>query len=512
MLDVYFKPLKKEKFDNNNVIVLLMNNTLKINIDINRTNSIFYSLVHKIIQKHGKIIGEFSKISKFCIPIDQEGNTQSILIVGIGEESLEVRASEVEELGAKIYLNIQQSTIRKSTITILMNDRVGNFSAEETAALIASGAILSSYNFSKYKTQSKEHSQSGVQVLNIIVEHYQNAHDIFQDKKSVAMGVYFARDLTNEVPNILYPASYAERIVQHLRPLGVNVNVIDEQKMHSWGMGALLGVAQGSAHESKLVVMHYNGTEDNETKPVCFVGKGVTFDTGGISLKPSSKMELMKYDMGGSAAVVGTIKSLALRKAKTHVVGVVGLVENMPGANAQRPGDVITTMSGQTVEVLNTDAEGRLVLCDCITYLQNNFVPECIIDIATLTGAIIISLASSYAGCFANNDQLANNLIQASNLTNEKLWRMPLHKDYNKMLESPIADMANIGNEQGAAGSSTAAHFIERFIKDGTKWAHLDIAGVAWNTKDNDYINPKGATGFGVRLLNQFIKTHYESR
>jgi leucyl aminopeptidase len=313
----------------------------------------------------------------------------------------------------------------------------------------------------------------------------------------------------SEVPNVLYPESYAERIVDALDPLGIDVEVIGEREMRNLGMGALLGVGQGSARESKLVVMKYQGGASDQD-PVCFVGKGVTFDTGGISLKPAPGMEDMKYDMGGSAAVVGAMKALALRSAKVNAVGIVGLVENMPGGNAQRPGDVVTTMSGQTAEVLNTDAEGRLVLCDCIWYLQENFKPDCIIDLATLTGAIVVSLGHTYAGLFANDDDLAEKLTKSSLKTNEKLWRMPLHKDYDAMIKSQVADVANIGDTKGAAGSATAAHFIGRFIKDGAKWAHLDIAGMAWDKKGNNPICPKGAIGFGVRLLNQFVKDHYE--
>ncbi|NRB11570.1 MAG: leucyl aminopeptidase, partial [Rickettsiaceae bacterium] len=325
-----------------------------------------------------------------------------------------------------------------------------------------------------------------------------------------AMRVLLARDCDNEAPNNYYPASYAEKIVDELDPLGVDVEVIGEREMTNLGMGALLGVGQGSANESKMVIMKYYGSEDEDEDPICFVGKGVTFDTGGISLKPPASMHEMKYDMGGSAAVVGALKALALRKAKVNVVGIVGLVENMPGGNAQRPGDIVTTMSGQTVEVLNTDAEGRLVLCDCVWYLQENFKPKCVIDLATLTGAILISLANTYAGCFANNDELAKNLISSSLKTDEKLWRMPLHKEYNEMLKSPVADIANIGGERGMAGSSTAAHFIERFIKKDVKWAHLDIAGVAWNKKPTNPLVPFGGVGFGVRLLNQFVQDHYE--
>ena len=274
-------------------------------------------------------------------------------------------------------------------------------------------------------------------------------------------------------------------------------------------MGALLGVGQGSNNESKMVVMQYNGASQDE-QPVAFVGKGVTFDTGGISLKPSTGMADMKYDMAGSAAVVGVMKALAARGAKVNAIGVVGLVENMPGGNAQRPGDVVTTMSGQTIEVLDTDAEGRLVLADALWYTQDRFKPKFIIDLATLTGAIVVALGNTYAGCFSNNDALADQLLKAGLEVNEKVWRMPLHQDYDDMINSDIADVANLSNARGAAGSSSAANFLQRFIGGNNCWAHLDIAGMAWEKKGSA-INPKGATGYGVRLLNQLIQDYYET-
>ena len=383
------------------------------------------------------------------------------------------------------------------------------FAATEVAVLLASGGLLAAYKFDKYLTKQEEEDKFVISTFNVTVRDDHAAHEAFEEKKAIAMGVYFARDLVSEAPNVLYPESYAEQIVEKLEPLGVDVKVLGEHEMLDLGMGAIIGVGQGSANESKLVVMEYNGGSTDQ-KPVCFVGKGVTFDTGGISIKPASNMGDMKYDMGGSAAVVGVIKTLALRSAKVNVVGVVGLVENMPGGKAQRPGDVVTSMSGQTIEVLDTDAEGRLVLCDCITYLQKNFEPDCIIDLATLTGAISVALGYTYAGCFSNDDALAKQLIKSSTHVNEPLWRMPLHKDFDTMLKSPIADIANIAVER-VAGSSTAAHFIKRFINDGIKWSHLDIAGMAWDKKGKNPICPVGAVGFGVRLLNQFVKDNYES-
>lgn len=491
----------------NEAIAVLINDQLKIEDEVMDIDQEHHGLISKTIQDTNKFKGVFGQ-ALFLTTTDKDGQLMNIIIVGIGDEA-KLKSYQLEEVGGKIYFRAKAA--KASSVGIKVNGRVGEFGENETAALLASGGLLAAYRFDKYLTKQKEEEKFVTSNFNIIVSNEQGAYDAFEEKKAVAMGVYFARDLVSEVPNVLYPKSYAEQIVQNLEPLGIDVEVIGEREMRDLSMGAMLGVGQGSSNESKLVVMKHYGAA-LEQKPVCFIGKGVTFDTGGISIKPSAGMDDMKYDMGGSAAVVGAMKAIALRNAKINAIGIVGLVENMPGGNAQRPGDVVTSMSGQTVEVLNTDAEGRLVLCDCVTYLQKNFEPDCIIDLATLTGAILIALAHTYAGCFANDDELAEKLINASHDTNEKLWRMPLHKDFDEMLESPIADIANIGGERGMAGSATAAHFIGRFIQDGVKWAHLDIAGMAWDKKGKNPICPIGAVGFGVRLLNQFVQDHYESK
>jgi leucyl aminopeptidase len=503
MLNVSFEG--KDLFAND-AIAVLVNDQLKIDKDLMIIDQKFHGLVSKTIQNPNKFKGKFGQ-SVALSSTDKDGNAKTIIIVGIGNES-EIKEFQIEHIGGIIYTSAKAA--KANNVGVEISGRVGEFTATKVAALFGSGSLLASYKFDKYQTKLTEEQKFDTTDFNVIVEDHNAAYEAFEKLKAIAMGVIWARDLVSEVSNILYPESYAEIILEKLEPLGVDVEVLGEREMRSLGMGALLGVGQGSACESKLVVMKYNGGEKDQ-KPVCFVGKGVTFDTGGISLKPAAGMESMKYDMGGSAAVVGAMKALALRSAKVNAVGIVGLVENMPGSNAQRPGDVVRTMSGQTVEVLNTDAEGRLVLCDCVTYLQKNFDPDCVIDLATLTGAIVISLASTYAGCFANDDELADKLIKASRESDEKLWRMPLHKDYDDMLKSPIADIANIGSEKGAAGSSTAAHFIERFIEDGVKWAHLDIAGVAWEKKGTA-ICPKGGVGFGVKLLNQFVQDNYEPK
>lgn len=489
----------------NEAIAILVSDQLKLDPDALALDKKSGGMIAKIIENKHKFKGGLGQV--VSLNIDLDGELKTILVIGAGDES-KLKEYQLEGLGGTIYSAAKAS--KAKSVGVKIDSHIGKFDVTNSAALLASGGFLASYKFDKYFTRQKEEEKFAVADFNIIVNDEQLAYDAFEEKKAIAMGVFFARDLVSEVPNILYPDQYAAQIVEKLEPLGVDVDVLGEREMRELGMGALLGVGQGSSNESKLVVMKYNGASSDQ-KPVCFVGKGVTFDTGGISLKPAGGMEDMKYDMGGSAAVVGAMKAIALRSAKVNAIGIVGLVENMPGGSAQRPGDVVKTMSGQTVEVLNTDAEGRLVLCDCMTYLQKNFEPECVVDLATLTGAIVVSLAHTYAGCFANDDSLAEKLIGAGGDVNEKLWRMPLHEDYDAMIKSSVADIANIGNERGA-GSSTAAHFIGRFVEDGVKWAHLDIAGTAWDKKGRNPISPAGGVGFGVRLLNRFVQDNYESK
>jgi len=324
--------------------------------------------------------------------------------------------------------------------------------------------------------------------------------------KALEEGCFFTRDLVSEPGNILHPDEYAKRI-SSLKKLGLKINIYNKKKLKKLGMNALLGVGQGSIRGSYLVTIEWNGVAKN-SKPVAFVGKGVCFDTGGYSLKPAKFMEDMTYDMAGSAAVVGLMKNLAIRKAKVNAVGVVGIVENMISGNAQRPGDIVKSYSGQTIEVLNTDAEGRLVLADALSYTEKKYKPKFIVDLATLTGAIIVSLGSEYAGLFSNDDKLSKQLVEAGKKVEEKLWRMPLHKNFDKLLDSKNADMQNI-NYVGGAGSITAAQFLQRFITIKTPWAHLDIAGMAFS-KYGGALNSGGATGYGVRLLNQLIEDNYE--
>ena len=378
------------------------------------------------------------------------------------------------------------------------------------AAHFAVGSRLCSYRFDKYRTKEKKEDKPKLARLNVQVAETAAARRLFSRLDSVAAGVFSTRDLVSEPANVIYPQTLA-REARKLSKLGVRVEVFDEKKMKGLGFGALLGVGQGSAHPPRLVVMRWNGgpTQGNGARPIAFVGKGVTFDSGGISIKPSRGMEDMKWDMAGAGVVIGLMHALARRKAKVNVVGVVGLVENMPSATAQRPGDIVKSYSGQTIEVLNTDAEGRLVLADALWYCQKRFKPQFMVNLATLTGAIIVSLGAHHAGLFSNNDELAKRLTDAGLAVGEKLWRLPLDDAYDKMIDSKAADVQNISSG-GGAGSITAAQFLQRFVNK-VPWAHLDIAGVSWSNKGSATV-PIGGTGFGVRLLDRLVADYYETR
>ncbi len=378
------------------------------------------------------------------------------------------------------------------------------------AAALGLGLTLRSYRFDRYRTTEKEEDKPKLERVAIAVADPAAAKAAWVPRAALAEGVFLSRDLVSEPPNVLYPEEMAERC-KALEKYGVEVEILGLKEMKKLGFGALLGVAQGSAREPRMVLMHWRGAsgpkgKKGATKPLAFIGKGVTFDTGGISIKPAGGMEDMKFDMAGAGAVIGLMAALAGRKAKVDVIGAVGLVENMPSGTAQRPGDVVKTYSGLTVEVINTDAEGRLVLADVIGYVQEKYDPRFMVDLATLTGAIIIALGHEHAGMFANDDQLAEQIAAAGKATGEACWRMPLGDAYDKQIKSDIADMKNVGGRPG--GSITAAHFIQRFVKD-RPWVHLDIAGTAWATKDHPIV-PKGATGFGVRLLDRLVADNYE--
>lgn len=429
-----------------------------------------------------------------------------VVLIGLGDaDRFDDLAAQA--LGGRAYKAVSATGDKSAVIAI---DAVSGakIKTSEISANAAYGALLASYRFDKYRTKEKPDAKPSLKTLTLASRDSADAKKAYAPLAKVADGVFFTRDLVSEPANILYPVTLAAQ-AKTLEKLGVKIQVLDEKQMAKLGMGALLGVAQGSAQKPRLVVMRWDGAPKTKNKaPIAFVGKGVTFDTGGISIKPAGGMEDMKWDMGGSGVVIGLMKALAGRKAKVNAVGVVGLVENMPSSTAQRPGDVVTTMSGQTVEVLNTDAEGRLVLADAMWYCQEKFKPHTMIDLATLTGAIIVSLGNENAGMFANDDEVCDRLTGAGKSVGEPVWRMPLGDAYDRLINSDIADMKNIGGRWG--GSITAAQFLQRYIKDGVKWAHLDIAGVTWSNKDAPTV-PKGGTAFGVRLLDRLVADHYES-
>jgi leucyl aminopeptidase len=405
---------------------------------------------------------------------------------------------DIENLGAELYGRINHG---KDTEYFINSDSIINKDKNFISHFLH-GLKLKSYEFNKYKTKKE------TRLISISIIGNKSKLSVQNQLKFKALedGTFYARDLVSEPGNILHPDEYAKRI-NSLKKFGLKISIYDEKKLKKLGMNALLGVGQGSIRGSYLVTMEWNGLRNN-SKPLAFVGKGVCFDTGGISLKPAKFMEDMTYDMAGSAVVVGLMKNLALRKAKINAVGVVGLVENMPGGNAQRPGDIVKSFSSKTIEILNTDAEGRLVLADALTFTEKKFKPKFIVDLATLTGAIIVSLGSEYAGLFSNDDKLSRQIVNAGEKVEEKVWRMPLDKNFDKLINSKNADMQNI-NYVGGAGSITAAQFLQRFILNKTPWAHLDIAGMAFS-KYGGALNPGGATGFGVRLLNKLIEDNYE--
>ena len=436
-----------------------------------------------------------SKLFQEELFIQKEYNKRNYIFINCRKLTL---SSDYENIGSKLFDYLNNSKIENSYIDIGKVD-INNIQLEK----ILHGVKLKSYSFDIYKSNNKKNK-----TINLNIVGTQTNKSIILRKKLNALlqGVFFARDLVSEPPNVLTTDKYVKRLLS-LKRIGIKIKVYDEKKMKKMGMHSLLGVGKGSLCGSYLVTMEWNGGKKNQN-PLAFVGKGVCFDTGGISLKPARFMEEMKYDMAGSAVVSGLIKSLALRKAKINAVGVVGLVENMPGGNAQRPGDIVKSYCGKTIEVLNTDAEGRLVLADALTFTEKKFKPLSIVDLATLTGAIIVCLGEEYAGLFSNNDNLSEKLFKAGKSVDEKVWRLPLHENYDKLINSKIADVQNI-NYSGGAGSITAAQFLQRFILNKTPWAHIDIAGMAFSKKAAK-LNPGGATGFGVRLLNKFLEENYE--
>jgi leucyl aminopeptidase len=420
-----------------------------------------------------------------------------LVLVGAGKRDA-FDAIAAEHAAANAY-----AAVKTSGLATL---RIEGVTGADLAAHAGLGVRLASYRFDKYRTKEPTEKKPSVTRAQVVSDVGDAALAAFADLAALANAISFTRDLVSEPPNVLFPVEFASR-VKALESLGLEVEILGEAEMKALGMGSLLAVGQGSIRESQLVIVRWNGAADKSAQPVAFVGKGVCFDTGGISLKPADNMEDMKWDMGGAGTVAGLMHVLAGRKAKVNAVGILGLVENMPDGNSYRPGDVLTSMSGQTIEVVNTDAEGRLVLADALWYCQDRFKPKFMVDLATLTGAIIISLGNDLAGCFSNNDELAENLLSSAKAEDEGLWRMPMPDAYNKQIESMIADMKNTGGRPG--GSITAALFLKRFVNE-TPWAHLDIASTAWKKPSTVPTSPDGATGYGIRLLNRMVRDRYE--
>jgi len=443
----------------------------------------------------GRFEGEAGSVAEIFVPGGEAANRVLLLGVGSGSEA------DYERAGGALTGRFLTSGVTAVTVDFAA---LGGAPTARAVARFAAAAVQRSWRHDVYRTKLADKQKPTLATLTLAGTPA-DSESSWASLAAVTQGMELTRTLVSEPPNIIYPESFVERC-RHLADLGIEITVLDRADMEQLGMGALLGVAQGSRREARLLAMRWNGKGAGDVD-VALVGKGVTFDTGGISIKPAAGMEDMKWDMGGAGAVAGAMKALALRKAKANVIGVCGLVENMPDGNAQRPGDVVTSMSGQTIEVINTDAEGRLVLCDAITWVQRTHGPKTIVDLATLTGAMIIALGSEHGGLFANDDGLAEELLSAGRATGDQLWRFPLGDAYNKLIDSPIADMKNVGPR--GAGSITAAQFIQRFVDPGVRWAHLDIAGMVWADKPGPNYD-KGATGYGVRLLDRYIRDNFE--
>lgn len=491
-MNFIFKDFKSNVIENNFLIIT----TDKFNKD--DLNKLTKDLLDHNIDNYLKNENYTGSLNqKLSIPTGKN-KIKKITFFGVGNNK-KFNEKILKEAGAKLFDLVNQKSQNKVSIYFDTNIKA------EERALVLFGFKIRSFIFNKYITKKKEENTCYIEEVTFLSNQPTQDENAYIKYIHLAEGVALSKNLISEPPNYLYPETFAQRCIE-LEKFGLKVEVLTSKEMQQLGMGALLGVAQGSTKEARLVVMKWNGSSKRE-QPLAFVGKGVTFDTGGLSLKPANFMKGMKYDMAGAGVVTGLMKTLALRKAKINAIGVIGLVENMPDGNAQRPEDIVTSMSGQTIEVLNTDAEGRLVLADALWYTQEKYTPKLIIDLATLTGAIIITLADKYAGLFSNNDKLSTQLTKAGIQTDEKLWRFPLSEEYDKMIDSKIADMQNISNGHGA-GSITAAQFLQRFIKNNTPWAHIDIAGVD-NLQDSP-LHKSGATAFGVQLLNKFIEDNYE--
>ncbi len=485
----------KQNFSADGITVCGVYGTSKLSDAAKELDKKSKGFIKKAMKDSENFTGKFKQV--LVVPSPNGMKASHLILFGLGKKT-ELNEEKLCKLGGAIFAATQKLG---TEVTIYADDI-------DQGTKMAEGLKMRSYRFDKYKTKLKASDKPKLKTATFMLDDFSAAKKVFDGQEQVVEGVFTTRDVVNEPANVLYPESLAER-ARGLKKLGVKVDVLDEKKMEKLGMGALLGVGQGSAFESKLIVMEYKGNpKAKDKRPVAFVGKGVTFDTGGISIKPAANMDEMKGDMAGSGAVLGLMHALAARKAKVNVVCVIGAVENMPSSTAQRPGDIVKSMSGQTIEVLNTDAEGRLVLADALWYTQDKYDPQYMIDLATLTGAVVVALGREYAGLMSNDDKLANMLFETSKKVGEKLWQLPLDDAYDKAINSPIADVQNIAKNGTGAGTITAAHFLKRFVNK-TKWAHLDIAAVEWS-KSNSDLSPIGATGFGVRLLDRFIRDNFE--
>ena len=479
------KYIKSAKLDNLSGSIIFLANE---QFEIRNINKILNLSQNNLFKKNLKNNNKKKNIFSFDI-----SHNQKIIII-----SLKKNEKSFEKTGAKLFEFLKNENLNKIHI---FGDTIESSNKIKCLHELVHGMKLKSYCFDKYLTKKNSETLN----ISIITKERINLK-LIKNFNAIEKGVNLTKDLVSEPGNVLHPDEYARRLT-HLKKIGLKITVYNTAKLKKLKCNALLGVGQGSSRGSYIVTMEWKGNK-KQKKPLAFVGKGVCFDTGGISLKPARFMEDMTYDMAGSAVVVGLLKSLALRKAKVNAVGVVGLVENMVSGNAQRPGDIVKSYSGKTIEVLNTDAEGRLVLADAITFTEKKFKPNLIVDLATLTGAIVVALGSEYAGLFSNDDKLSKKLFEAGEKVDEKVWRLPLHENYDKLMNSKNADMQNI-NYVGGAGSTTAAQFLQRFIINKTPWAHLDIAGMAFS-KYAGSLNSSGATGYGVRLLDKFVEDNYE--
>lgn len=472
----------------------------KLTPSASRLDKKTHGALRRAIRSAPRFGGEKGQVLEVPAPVGSR--LSRVVLAGLGKpEEMDVLAYEA--LGGTLARRFAGGDHSGAVAVDVVNST--KVDASEAAARVGYGASLGAYRFDQYRTKLKADKQPSLKTMAVLSADADAARATFRRLSHVSEGVRMARDLVSEPGNVIYPRTLADK-AKSLEKLGVVVEILGRTRLEKIGMRTLLGVAQGSDFEPFVVVMRWNGAADSKQRPIAFVGKGVTFDSGGLSIKSSGGMEEMKFDMAGSAAVIGTMRALAGRKARVNAIGVIGLVENMPSAKAQRPGDIVKSLSGQTIEVLNTDAEGRLVLADCLWYTKSRFKPKVMLNLATLTGAIIVALGHHHAGIFSNNDKLSKQLTEAGEAEGERVWRMPMGPDYDRQIDSQIADMKNIGGR--GAGSITAAQFLRRFV-GSVPWVHIDIAGTAWCYKDKATV-PKGASGFGVRLLSRLVTDHFE--